>query len=53
MTKSLDELKKKAYAVLKGGVHTIMPEGSHRASIFALQNLPHKNPQRKVTHSEN
>jgi len=27
---------------------SVMPYGSHRASIFALQNLPHKNPQRTV-----
>ena len=29
-----------------------IPNGSHRASIVALQNLPHKNPQRTVNHSE-
>ena len=30
----------------------VMPDGRQRASIFALQNLPHKNPQRRMNHSE-
>jgi hypothetical protein len=29
-----------------------MLDVSNRASIFVLENLPHKNPQRKVPYSE-
>jgi hypothetical protein len=29
-----------------------MPDGSHRTSILFSHNLPHKNSQRKVNHSE-
>ena len=38
----------------QSGIHPLLsfPDMRHRASIFALQNLSHKKPQRKVIHSE-